>query len=129
MEIDSFVGTKLNEIQKKPDEVKLVFENSKTHKKIVLSFRGLLFETSASTLNKKVVNIKLAKTLGIRAMSQLRHLHRDPDNYSQLFIEMEGSDTNNKIELLGVVRSIKVTARTKSAAKVPSKKVVVVRRK
>ena len=51
MEINSaIVGAKLNEIQKKADEVKLFFENSATHKIYVLTFEGLLFETSTPSL-------------------------------------------------------------------------------
>jgi len=38
------IGTKLNEIQKKSDDVKLVFEDTKTNKVYVLTFDGLLFE-------------------------------------------------------------------------------------
>ena len=45
------IGAKLNEIQKKPDKVILFFENSRTKESYVLTLRGLLFETSGSTLN------------------------------------------------------------------------------
>lgn len=122
MELDSaIVGTKLSEIQKKPDEVKLVFENSKTQKTYVLKFKGLLLETSSSTLNRRVKNIQFSNTLGFRATTQLRHLQRDPKNYRQLFIEMEGSDEKDKFELLGILRSYKVLprvrARTRKIAK------------
>ena len=112
MELDNLiVGAKLSEIQKKSDEVKLVFENSKTSKTYVLTFKGLLFETSASTLNRRVKNVQLNNTLGFRATSQLRHLNRNPENYRQLFIQMEGSDDNNKLELLGVLRSYRMSPR------------------
>lgn len=106
MELNNvIVGTKLNEIQKKSDEVKLVFENH------ILIFKGLLFETSASTLNKRVKNVQLNNTLGFRAISQLRHLNRNPENYRQLFIQMEGSDDNNKLELLGALRNYRILPR------------------
>lgn len=125
------IGTKLNEIQKKSDDVRLVFENTKSNKVYVLTFKGLLFETSNPTLNRRVKSVNLNSTLGFRAMSQIRHLNRNPNNYRQLFIQMEGSNDNNKIELLGALRSYKVsplkqaTVQTKSATKVsPSKKVV-----
>ncbi len=109
MEINNvIVGSKLNEIQKKPDEVKLVFENLKTNKLYILTFKGLLFETSRSALNKKVKNIQLNKTLGFRAISQLRYLNRNPENYRQLFIQMDGSNEENKIELIGALRNFTI---------------------
>jgi len=109
MEIDSVVGTKLNEIQKRPDEVKLVFQKNDGNT-YVLTFKGLLFETSSSTLNKKVINVQLKNNLGFRALSQLRYLHRNPGNYKQLFIQMEGSSDDNKIELLGALRNYKISS-------------------
>ena len=110
MEINNaIVGSKLNEIRKKPDEVKLIFENSKTNKVYVLSFKGLLFETSGSTLNRRVKNIQFNNTLGFRATSQLRYLKRNPQNYRQMFIQMEGSNDDNKLELLGAFRNYKIS--------------------
>lgn len=109
MEINNIiVGSRLNEIHKKPDEVKLVFENSKTNKAYILTFEGLLFETSGSTLNRKVKNVQLNDTLGFRATTQLRHLHKNPENYRQLFIQMEGSSDDNKLELVGALRNYKI---------------------
>jgi len=127
MEIDNvLVGTKLNQIQKKPDVVKLVFENSRTHKSYTLTFTGLLFETSGSTLNKRVRNIQLNDTLGMRATTQLRYLNRNPSNYRQLYIQMEGSNEDNKLELLGALRTLKISpnrqlSARKSATKVAKK--------
>jgi hypothetical protein len=110
MEVDNvIIGSRLSEIKKKPDEVKLVFENSKTKKSYVLSFRGLLFETSGLTLNRRVMNIQINSTLGFRATSQLRHLNRNPHNYRQMFIQMEGSNDDNKLELLGAFRNYKIS--------------------
>ena len=103
------IGAKLNEIQKKPDKVILFFENSRTKESYVLTMRGLLFETSGSTLNKKVLNIQVNKTLGYRASSQLRQLKRDPQKYKQIYIQMEGSSEENKFELLGAVRNFKIS--------------------
>lgn len=114
------IGTKLNEIQKKSDDVKLVFENTRTNKIYVLTFKGLLFETSNPTLNKRVKNIKLESTLGFRAISQLRQLNRNPDNYRQLFIQMEGSNENNKLELLGALRNYRVSPRKSSSTQTKS---------
>jgi len=111
------MGTTLNEIQKKPDEVKLIFEHPKTKKTYVLSFRGLLFETSGSTLNRRVKNIEVNETLGYRATSQLRHLNRNPNNYRQIFIQMEGSNDNNKLELLGAFRNYKISPRRQSTVR------------
>ncbi len=113
---DVIVGSKLNEIQKKPDEVKLVFENSKTHKTYVLSFKGLLFETATSSLNRRVKYIDLNNTLGFKAITQLRMLNRNPGNYRQLFIQMEGSNDENKIELLGALRNYKILPKRRAVA-------------
>ena len=118
MEVDNvIIGSRLSTIQKKPDKVKLVFENSKTKKSYVLSFRGLLFETSGSTLNRRVVKIQINRTLGFRAASQLRHLNRDPHNYRQMFIQMEGSNDDNKLELLGAFRNYKISPKKESLLK------------
>ena len=112
MEIgDSIVGSKLSEIQKRPDQVKLVFQNSKLDKGYVLTFKGLLFETAGSSLNKKVRRAEINNTLGFRATSQLRQMDRDPKNYRQLFIQMEGSGDIDKFELLGAVRTYKLSSR------------------
>lgn len=112
MEVDNLiVGSKLSQIQKKPDEIRLIFENSKNGEGYVLRFRGLLFETNGSTINKKVKNIQFNNTLGFRATSQLRHLKRDPNNYRQIFIQMEGSNENNKLELLGAFRNYKISTK------------------
>lgn len=106
MELNNvIVGTRLNEIQKKSNDVKLVFENTKTNKTYILTFKGLLFETSAPTLNKRVKNIQLNNTVGFRAASQLRYLNLNPENYRQLFIQMENSNDNNKLELLGALKN------------------------
>ena len=110
MEINSaIVGAKLNEIKKKDDEVKLYFEHTASHKIYVLTFEGLLFETSTPSLNKLVKNIELDDLLGFRVMSQLRTLHKNPTNYRQLFIRMEGSTDENKIELLGALKNYKLS--------------------
>ncbi len=111
------IGTKLNVIQKKDDDVKLVFVDTKAKKLHVLTFEGLLFETSSPTLNKRVKNIQLNNTLGFRAISQLRQLKRNPENYHQLFIQMEGSDDNHKLELLGAFKSYKISSRRQETSK------------
>jgi hypothetical protein len=114
MEINNvIVGSKLNEIRKRPDVVKLFFENLKTNKVYILSFKGLLFETSGSTLNRRVRNIQFNNALGFRATSQLRFLNRNPQNYRQLFIQMEGSN-DNKLELLGAFRNYKISSKEKA---------------
>ena len=121
---DVIVGTRLNEIRKKPDAIKLFFEDTKNNMMYVLSFKGLLFETSNPTLNKRVKNIQLNHSLGFRALSQLRYLNRNPENYRQLFIQMEGSDDNNKLELLGALRNYKVSPRRQPAPRKAAKKSV-----
>ncbi len=111
------IGTKLNEIQKRSDGVKLVFEDTKAKKIYILTFTGLLFETSTPTLNKRVNKIQLNNVLGYRAMSQLRHQKLNPHKYRQLFIQMEGSNENNKLELLGALTNYRVSSRSPSTAR------------
>lgn len=108
MEGDKVVGLKLSEIQKKPDQVKLLFENTKTRRRYMMTFKGILFETTGSTLNRVVKNIRFESTVGFRAMSELRQLNRDPHNYGQVFIQMEGSGDNDKRELLGAYRNFSI---------------------
>ena len=122
MELREIVGTKLNEIQKKSDDVKLVFEDTKTNKVYVLTFKGLLFETSNPALSRRVKNVHLNDVLGFRAISQLRQLNRNPRSYRQLFIQMEGSNDNDKLELLGALRNYKVSPRRSSTIKKPAVK-------
>ena len=118
MEIDStLIGAKLNKIQKEPDLVTLVFENSKKGRRYVLTFNGMLFETTASTLNKIVKHVQINDTLGISALSQIRSLNRSPRKYRQIYIQMEGSSEENKLELLGALRTIKISNRSQTGAK------------
>ena len=116
----ALIGSKLSEIQKKSDEVKLIFENPKINKAFILTFKGLLFETSGSTLSKRVKNIQLNNVLGFRAVTQLQHLNRRLENYRQLFIQMEGSNEDNKMELIGALRNYKISS--KRLASVSSRK-------
>lgn len=111
MELDSVIGTRLNEIKKTANDIKLVFEDTKSHKIYVLTFDGLLFESSAPTLNRRVRTVKLSNTLGFRAHSQLSNLNRDPRKYRQIFIEMEGSKDNNKVELMGALTDYRISLR------------------
>jgi hypothetical protein len=118
MEVNNLIiGSKLSEIQKKPDNVKLVFENSRKGKTYFLSFDGILLETSGSSLNRRVRAIQIDNTLGFRVSSQLRHLHKNPQNYQQIFIQMEGSNEANKLELLGAFKNYKILSRTQGSTK------------
>lgn len=116
------IGSRLTEIQKKPGAVKLVFENPESGETYTLSFNGLLFETLSPVLDKKVNHIQINGPLGFKSLTQLRYLHEDPHNYEQLFIQMKGSNDENKFELLGAVRNLKLsrkrrTVRRKTVAK------------
>ena len=83
-----------------------------------MTFEGLLFETSTPSLNRRVKNIELDDVLGFRVISQsqLRTLHKNPTNYRQLFIRMEGSNDDNKIELLGAFKKYKLSQKRPKAA-------------
>ncbi len=110
MEIGTLiVGSRLNEIQKKPNKVKLVFENTKTGETYALAFDGLLFETTGSALNRKVQNVQLGNVLGFKALTQLRYLDENPEDYNQLFIQMDGSTDEIKFELIGAARNLKLS--------------------
>jgi hypothetical protein len=112
MEVNNvIIGAKLSEIQKKPDKVKLVFENNHTKKNYTLTFNGFLLETSDSVLNKRVKNIQFDNVLGFRVFAHLRDLNRNPQNYTQMYIQMEGSNEEKKRELLGAVRNYKISSR------------------
>ena len=58
----------------------------------------------------------------MRATNQLHYLNRDPRNYRQLYIQMEGSNDINKLELLGALRSIKISPKRKAVSKKTIKK-------
>jgi len=107
MEVDSklIVGATLNEIQKKTDKVKLVFENKRTKKAFTMTFDGFLLETSGSALEKKVKDVQLSHVLGFRTLSQVRTLHKKPQDYQQILIQMEGSTEDYKLELLGAFKN------------------------
>jgi hypothetical protein len=102
MEIETVIGSKLSEIQKKSDGIRLVF--TKTNHQYELFFNGLLFETPYPTINKKVRMAKLNRVLGFKATTQLRREHKNPKDYKQLYIQMEGSDDENKIELVAALK-------------------------
>ncbi len=103
MELEKKItGFKLVEIQKGIDLIKLAFENELDHNAIVLSFKGYLFETNISVLNRKVEYANLRKVLGFKAVAQLRFDHQDISKFQQLLIQMEGTDDENKIELIAV---------------------------
>jgi len=78
-------------------------------------FDGFLLETAGSALNKKVKNVNLAHVLGFRTSSQVRSLNKDPHNYRQLLIQMDGSTEDNKLELLGAFKSYKISSRGNAA--------------
>ena len=95
----------MNEIQKKTDKVKLVFENKRTKKAYTMVFDGFLLETSGSALEKRVKDVQLSQVLGFRTRSQVQTLHKNPHDYQQILIQMEGSTEDYKLELLGAFRN------------------------
>ncbi len=111
MEGSEVIGLKLDEIQKKPEQVRLIFENTASKDRYVMAFDGMLFETSGSTLNQVVKDVRFEHVIGFRAASQLRHLNQDPRHYRQMLIQMHGSTDENKRELLGVYKNNKISFR------------------
>src|ERR1700722_693127 len=102
MELDPtiIIGTTVEEIQKKPDLVKVVFENKRTRKTLTLSFDGVLLETAGSSLNKRVEDVKINQVLGFRTSTQLLSQRKNPQRYRELLIRMEGSTDDYKLELV-----------------------------
>jgi hypothetical protein len=108
---DIIIGATLNEIQKKADVVKLVFENKKARKLFTMTFDGFLLETAGSALDKRVKDVKINQVLGFRTVSQLRSLRKNPHNYRQIFIQMLGSTDENKLELLGAFKRYRLSSK------------------
>ena len=106
MELATIItGQKLIEIQKGVNLIKIVFENNLDQSNTILSFQGYLFETNISVLNRKVEYANLRNTLGFKAVAQLRYDKQDFTAFKQLLIQMEGTDDENKIELIAVFKS------------------------
>jgi hypothetical protein len=105
MELNQVImGTTLREIQKKTDKVRLVFENKTARKSYTVTFDGILLETASPALNRRVRDVQVNNVLGFRTVSELRSHHKNPDNYRQILIRMEGSTEENKLELLGAFK-------------------------
>lgn len=119
------VGATLNEIQKKTDHVKVVFENKALGRIFTMSFDGFLLETAGSALDKRVGDVKISRVLGFRTRSQVKSLGKDPGDYQQLLIQMEGSSDGYKLELLGAFKNYKILPReivSTGSAKTPAKR-------
>lgn len=109
MELNNIIGYKLTEIQKKAKETILLFSKRGTGEKLKLSYnRGLLFETPTPATDKKVIKVDLKTVLGFKAMTELRNQNMNPNEFQQLLIEMEGSTSDYKIELICVFRQHKL---------------------
>lgn len=109
MELNNIIGYRLTEIQKKAKETTLLFNKRGTGEKFKLSYeRGLLFETPTPVTDKKVINVDLKTVLGFKAMTELRNQNMNPNDFQQLLIEMEGSTSDYKIELICVFRQHKL---------------------
>ena len=105
MELNKLIGYRLTEIQKTPKQTKLLFSKRGISEKLQLSYeKGLLFETPSPVTDKKVLKVDLKTVLGFKAMTELRNQELTPSEYQQLLIEMEGSTSDYKIELICVFR-------------------------
>lgn len=105
---DKLTGYQLIKIEKGISVVKLTFEDKKSRKRISMTFSGLLFETPFPALNRVVERIEFRNTLGFKAMTQLRQLDYPVDKYGQLLIEMSGSNSESKIELICVYQKYRI---------------------
>lgn len=109
MELNNIIGYRLTEIKKKAKEITLLFSKRGTGEKLKLSYEnGLLFETPTPVTDKKVIKINLKTVLGFKAITELRNQNMNPSEFQQLLIEMEGSTSDYKIELICVFRQHKL---------------------
>ena len=109
MEIEELENTKLVEISKKDqDSNSIIFERPRSRDKFKLEFKGWVFETPYSVLNKRVGYVNIRKALGFQAHSQLQYLHKDPAGYKQLLIQMQDSNDEHKVELICVFKNHKL---------------------
>ncbi|MHA8055519.1 hypothetical protein VR611_06195 [Aquirufa nivalisilvae] len=109
MELNNIIGFKLTEIQKTYNLITLFFNKRGTNEKIKLSYEnGLLFETTTPVINRKVTNVNLKSVLGFKAITELRNQSTNPNDFRQLLIEMEGSTSEYKIEIICVFRKHKL---------------------
>lgn len=109
MELNNIIGYRLTEIQKTSRETTLLFNKRGRGEKLKLSYeRGLLFETPTPVTDKKVIKVDLKTVLGFKAMTELRNQNINPHEFQQLQIEMEGSKSDYKIELICVFRQHKL---------------------
>jgi hypothetical protein len=93
-------GCLLLSINKTGTNVKIKFFNPATNKNLVLSFDGLVFETPSLVLNREVIRTEYSHILGYKSMTQLQHQNKNPSEYKQLLIELNGSTADYKNELL-----------------------------
>ena len=105
---NKLTGCLLIKIQKGITDVKLTFEDKKSKRRLSMSFSGLLFETPFPAINRTVERIEFRNTLGFKAMTQLCQLGFPIDKYGQLLIEMSGSNSENKIELICVFEKYRI---------------------
>lgn len=104
--MEQLTGLKLIEITKQINQSTLIFEG-KNEKKFVLTFEGTVFETINSSLGKKVQYSNITNTIGIKGIYYLGKANKSWGEYQQLFLEMEGSNDENKTELICIVKNCK----------------------
>ena len=109
---NTIIGLKLIEINKNVDDIKMIFEDVNSNVVYILTFKGYLFETGYVALNKRVEHANLRRTLGFKAVTQLRYEGENPAEFKQLLIQMEGSDDENKIEIISVFKEFSLTTKT-----------------
>jgi len=119
---NELIGCTLIRITRNSDSssVEILFEKNKI--RYNLSFDGYLMETKISPLNDKVSYINLGSTLGFRSIGEVRSRGHNIDDYQQLFIQMEGSKEDAKIELIAAVKNYKIvkSLRDSGTLEVPS---------
>jgi hypothetical protein len=76
--------------------------------RISVAFDGVLFQTGTSVVGNKIAEFDLSETPGFKCWNELQRLGKNPSEYDQLYIRMEGSTEQNKIELLCGCKNIRV---------------------
>lgn len=103
--IDKLYRKRLKSIVKNYNEFILVFEENGYNTKV--KFEGFLIESEFSTLEEKVLNVKLCANLGISGLDILRYYRLNPIDYKQIIIEFEKTN-HRETDLICIFKSYEI---------------------
>lgn len=99
---ENIIGFSLLQINKMGGTVKIKLHDPLQKRNLQLVFEGLSFETPALLLNQRISRTDLSRTLGFKAISQLRYMGYNTDDFMQLLIVLEKSTDAFKQEIICV---------------------------